>query len=69
MRHRISLLALLLGMGLLWPLPLGGAVLIVAATSALAISWEEQLDARPPEATAPFATPIDLGTELPSPTR
>ena len=41
MRHRISLLALLLGMGLLWPLPLGGAVLMVAATFALVISWEE----------------------------
>ncbi len=69
MRHRISLLALLLGMGLLWPLPLGGAVLMVAATFALVISWEEELDARPPAQTAPFATPIDLGTELPSPTR
>ena len=48
-RHRISYTALLLGVALLWPLPLGAAVLMVAATFALVISWEEELDvAQPP---------------------
>jgi hypothetical protein len=48
-RDRASLIALLLGVGLLWPLPLGGALLMVAATFALVISWEEELDdLRPP---------------------
>lgn len=55
-RHRISLIALLLGVALLWPLPLGAAVLMVAATFALVISWEEELDvARPPTAAIPLA--------------
>ena len=42
-RQRISLTALLLGVGLLWPLPVAGAVLMVAATFALVISWEDGL--------------------------
>ena len=48
-RIRTTLIALLLGVGLLWPLPLGGALLMVAATFVLVISLEEELDhARPP---------------------
>lgn len=42
-RHRISLIAFLLGVGLLWPFPLGAALLMVGATFVLAISWEEKL--------------------------
>jgi hypothetical protein len=60
-RHRISLAALLLGVGLLWPFPLAATVLMVAATFGLVISWEEELNvARPPAPTAPFANPIPL---------
>lgn len=56
LRHRISLTALLLGVGLLWPLPLAAAVLMVAATFGLVISWEEELNvARAPTVTDPFA--------------
>ena len=54
MLHRLSLIAFFLGLALLWPLPLGAAVLMVTATFALVISWEEELDtARPP--TAPVS--------------
>jgi hypothetical protein len=49
LRHQLSLIAFFLGVALLWPLPLGAAVLMVTATFALVISWEEELDlARPP---------------------
>ena len=44
LRHRLSLIAFFLGVALLWPLPLGAAVLMVTATFALVISWEEELD-------------------------
>jgi hypothetical protein len=55
LRHRLSLIGFFLGVALLWPLPLGAAVLMVTATFALVISWEEELDiARPP------TTPISL---------
>ena len=48
MQARISLTALLLGVGMLWPLPVGAAVLMVAATFALVISWEDGLQGPPP---------------------
>ena len=58
MRHRTSLIALLLGVALLWPLPLGAAVLMVTATFALVISWEGELGiARPPTAPIPLDPP------------
>ena len=58
MRHRISLTAFFLGVALLWPLPLGAAVLMVTATFALVISWEEELDlARTPTAPIPLDHP------------
>ena len=58
MRHRLSLTAFFLGVALLWPLPLGAAVLMVTATFALVISWEEELDmARPPSAPVPLDPP------------
>ncbi|MCA1836624.1 MAG: hypothetical protein LC721_09970 [Actinobacteria bacterium] len=58
LRHRISVIALLVGMALLWPLPLGAAVLMVTATFALVISWEEELDiARPPTCPIPLDPP------------
>jgi hypothetical protein len=57
-RHRISLIAFFLGVVLLWPLPLGAAVLMVTATFALVISWEEELDvARPSSAPIPLDPP------------
>lgn len=43
LRERAALTALLLGIGLLWPLPLGGVLLMVAGAFGLAISWEDQL--------------------------
>lgn len=46
-RHRISVAALLLGLGLLWALPVGAALLMVAATFALVISLEEGLNPPP----------------------
>jgi len=58
LRHRISLFTLLLGTALFWPLPLGAAVLMVGATFALVISWEEELDvARPGAGT--LTPPLD----------
>jgi hypothetical protein len=48
LRNRISLTALLLGVGLLWPFPLGAAVLMVAAAFALVISLEDALTVSPP---------------------
>ena len=48
LRHRISLTALLLGVGLLWPFPVGAAVLMVAAAFVLVISWEDELKNPPP---------------------
>ena len=48
LRLRITLIAFLLGVGLLWPLPLGGALLMVASSFMLVISLEEELDVRPP---------------------
>jgi hypothetical protein len=50
LRARTTLIALLLGVGLLWPLPLGGALLMVAATFVLVISLEEELDDARPQA-------------------
>ena len=63
-RRRISLTALLLGVGLLWPLPVGAVLLMVAATLALVISWEEELDVAPQPAridgvpAAPFTLEV-----------
>ena len=58
LRDRISVIALLLGAVLLWPMPLGAAVLMVAATFALVISWEEELDvARPSTSAIPLDPP------------
>ncbi len=52
-RDRTTLSALALGAGLLWPLPLGGALLMVTAAFALVISWEQELDDAPTPAPAP----------------
>jgi len=58
-RQRLSLMAFFLGVALLWPQPLAAAVLMVTATFAFVISWEEELDlARPPtSAPAPLDPP------------
>ncbi len=58
-RDRISLTALLLGAGLLWPFPLGAAVLMVAAAFALVISLEDSLKAV--KAASPMRRPRDQG--------
>jgi hypothetical protein len=47
-RNRIALTALLFGLGLLWPFPVGAAVLMVAAAFALVISLEDGLTVSPP---------------------
>ncbi|MDQ1518604.1 MAG: hypothetical protein QOE80_4434 [Actinomycetota bacterium] len=47
---RIWLLAILCGVGLTWPLPLGGALLAVAASFGFVISWEAELG---PDVTTP----------------
>jgi hypothetical protein len=51
---KISLAMLLLGVGLLWPVPLGGAVFLVAAGVGLAIVSEAELTEAAP-ATASLA--------------
>ncbi|MDQ1507841.1 MAG: hypothetical protein QOD57_5568 [Actinomycetota bacterium] len=48
LRDRASLITLLIGVGLLWPLPLAGALLMVAAAFGLAVSWEDELSDRAP---------------------
>jgi hypothetical protein len=53
LRDRTTLIALSLGVGLLWPLPLGGALLMVTAAFALVISWEQDLD----DTLTPVPTP------------
>ena len=40
LRTRLFLTALLLGVALLWALPLGGALLMVTASFGLVIAWE-----------------------------
>jgi hypothetical protein len=40
---RIWLMALLVGVALAWPLPLGGVLLAVVASFGLVISWEADL--------------------------
>jgi hypothetical protein len=40
---RIWLMAILVGVGLTWPLPLGGALLAVAASFGFVIAWEAEL--------------------------
>jgi hypothetical protein len=57
LRDRIALTVLLLGVGLLWALPLGAAVLMVAATIALVISLEDDLEARTPVPRTVIDTP------------
>jgi hypothetical protein len=42
-RDRSAMTALLLGLGFLWPIPVGGALLMVAGALGLAISWEDGL--------------------------
>ena len=43
MQTRFSLFMLVLGVVLLWPVPLGGALMIVAASVGLAISFESDM--------------------------
>ena len=48
MRTRFSLIMLALGLVLLWPVPLGGALLLVTASVRLAIAFESEM---PPPGT------------------
>lgn len=59
-RNRTLLMALLVGAGLLWPLPLGGALLMVAASFGLVISWETEL-------SGAVVTPALVGPVVPRP--
>ncbi|HEY3241344.1 MAG TPA: hypothetical protein VGL92_17395 [Acidimicrobiia bacterium] len=43
MRTRFSLIMLVLGLVLLWPVPLGGALLLVTASIGLAIAVESDM--------------------------
>ncbi len=56
MANNISLALLVLGAALLWPLPVGGALLLVTAAVGLAICWEAQLEPRP--VVAPLPVPV-----------
>ena len=60
-RNRALLLVLLIGVGLLWAFPLGGALLMVAASFVLVISWETEL-------IGAVATPAPVRPTLPRPT-
>jgi hypothetical protein len=57
MGNKLMLLMLLLGAGLLWSMPLGGALLLVTASIGLAICWEAELEPRP--SVAPALAPAD----------
>lgn len=52
MRTRFSLVMLVLGLVLLWPVPLGGALLLVTASVGLAIAFESDM------------APVGSGVEL-----
>ena len=43
MRTRFSMVMLVLGLLLLWPVPLGGALLLVTASVGLAIAFESDM--------------------------
>lgn len=49
MKTRFSLIMLLLGLVLLWPVPLGGALLLVTASVGLAIAVESDMAPARPE--------------------
>jgi hypothetical protein len=57
-RHRTLLMTLLLGVGLLWPLPLGGVFLMVAASFGLVVAWEPELTGA---VMTPALTPVVPG--------
>ncbi|MGH9037207.1 MAG: hypothetical protein ACRD0O_15720 [Acidimicrobiia bacterium] len=44
MRTRFSLIMMVLGLALLWPVPLGGALLLVTASVGLAIAFESDME-------------------------
>jgi hypothetical protein len=59
----ISVAMLLLGVGLLWPVPLGGALFLVAGGFGLAISNEVELtQAAPATANPPVAPQASVAT-------
>ncbi|MGH9041874.1 MAG: hypothetical protein ACRDZ3_16770 [Acidimicrobiia bacterium] len=49
MQSRFSLILLALGVLLLWPVPLGGALLLVTASIGLAIAFESDMAPAGPE--------------------
>ena len=53
MRTKVPMVMLLLGLAMLWPLPIGGALLLVAAGVSLAIAWEADMAGDQPFAPAP----------------
>jgi len=54
MQTRFSLIMLVLGLVLLWPVPLGGALLLVAASVGLAIAVESDMGPARGELTLDF---------------
>lgn len=53
MSTKVPLAMLLLGLAMLWPVPLGGSLLLVAAGVGLAIAWEAEVSGETPPAALP----------------
>ena len=66
MANKIILAMLLLGVALLWVVPLGGALLLVTAAVDLAIRWETELPETPVPAVAGTADEREWRTSSPS---
>ena len=58
MQLKVSVAMLLVGLALLWLVPLGGALLLVAAGMGLAIAWEADMAGDAPLLPAPAITAI-----------
>jgi hypothetical protein len=58
---RIWLMVILCGVGLTWPLPLGGALLAVAASFGFVISWEAELGQAVMMTPSPAVVPPEAG--------
>jgi hypothetical protein len=54
-------MAILVGVGLTWPLPLGGALLAVVASFGFVISWEAELGRAVMLTPSPAVVPPEAG--------
>lgn len=59
LQNKISMVMLLLGVALLWPVPLGGALLLVTAAIGLAIAWEADMAGEAQLVAARAPSPTD----------